>query len=152
MRRAAIWLSALTLAGAAQAPASVAQSGGAEAAAIFRAAGFKAKRDAWVRCEDDATQSYLPGRIEREDLNGDGVAEAWVKESSLYCYGHAGEAFVLLGRDAKGNWTKLLDEVGVPVVLKGRSHGWPDLEVGGPGPGPFPVYRYDGKVYGRMKR
>jgi hypothetical protein len=88
-------------------------------------------------------------RGEREVLNGDGAAEAWVKESSLYCYGRAAEALVLLAKDARGTWTTLLDEVGVPVVLKTRHQGWPELEVGGPGAGPFPVYRYDGKTYVR---
>jgi hypothetical protein len=152
MTRTAIWLGALALGGATQGLAMAADSGGAESAAIFGAAGFKAKGNKWVRCADDVTQSYMPGTMEREDLNGDGAAEAWVKESSLYCYGHAAEAFVLLARDANGRWTALLDEVGVPVVLKTRSQGWPDIEVGGPGAGPFPVYRYSGKTYVRKKK
>jgi hypothetical protein len=127
--------------------ASAAEPSTSERAAIFQAAGFKAKGDRYVHCEDDVTASYMPGRIELQDLNGDGKAEAWVKESSLFCYGHTAEFFVLLGKDAGGKWTVLLQEVGVPLVLESRTRGWPDIEVGGPGAGPFPVHRWDGKTY-----
>ena len=147
MSRVASWLGVgLICLGAAGAARAV-EPGAAERAAIFRAAGFKAKGDRYVRCEDDVTQSYTPGSIELQDLNGDGTPEAWVKESSVFCYGNTAEAFVLLAKGADGAWTVLLDEVGVPVVRDSRSHGWPDIEVGGPGPGPFPIHRYDGKTY-----
>lgn len=128
--------------------AGAAEPSAAERAAIFKAAGFKAKGDKYVRCEDDTTQSATPGRIEFEDVNGDSSAEAWVKESSLFCYGNTAEYFVLLAKGAKGTWTILLEDTGVPVVLKTKSNGWPDIESGGPGFGKFPVYRYDGKNWG----
>lgn len=80
----------------------------------------------------------MPGRIELEDLNGDGRPEAWVKECSLFCYGNTAEAFVLLTRDDVG-WRVLLDEVGIPAVGKTKHNGWPDIEVGGPGFGRFPI-------------
>lgn len=121
----------------------------ADSAAIFKAAGFKAKGGKQVRCEDDVTQSYSAGSIEMEDLNGDGRAEAWVKEGSLFCYGNTAEAFVLLTKGANGAWTSILDEVGVALLLDTKHKGWRDIEVGGPGMGPFPVYRYDGKKYVR---
>jgi hypothetical protein len=127
--------------------ASAAEPSATERAAIFQAAGFKPKGDRYVRCEDDVTASYMPGQIELQDLNGDGKAEAWVKESSTFCYGNTAEFFVLLGKNASGKWTVLLQEVGVPLVLESRTRGWPDIEVGGPGAGPFPVYRYDGRAY-----
>jgi hypothetical protein len=118
----------------------------ADKAAIFKAAGFKAKASKYVRCEDDSP-SAMPGSIELQDLNGDGKAEAWVKESSTFCYGMTAEAFVLLGKDGKGNWTKLLDQVGMADVKRSKHGGWPDIEVGGPGMGPFPVYRWNGTKY-----
>jgi len=91
--------------------------------------------------------SYVPGSIEMEDLNGDGNAEAWVKESSTFCYGNTAEAFVLLTKDAKGGWAKILDEVGIAVVLDTKHKSWSDIEVGGPGEGPFPHFHYNGKKY-----
>lgn len=127
--------------------AAPAQPSASESAAIFKAAGFKAKGGKYVRCEDDTTLSHSPGRIELEDLNGDGTPEARVKESSTFCYGNTAEAFVLLAKDAKGAWTKLLDAIGMSLTLETKHKGWPDIEVGGPGMGPFPVYQYNGKKY-----
>jgi hypothetical protein len=157
MRRA-IWLgvAALSLLGAAPAIAGAVPAkdmSAADQAAIFKAAGFKAKGDKWVRCEDDTTQSAMTGFIEVEDLNGDGVNEAWVRESSLFCYGNTAEAFVLVGKDAKGAWSILLDQVGMGLALDTKSKsGWKDIEVGGPGMGPFPKYRYDGTKYVHKKK
>ena len=121
----------------------------ADKAAIFKAAGFKAKGDKFVRCGEDPSESYAPGSIEMQDLNGDGSAEAWVRESSTFCYGNTAESFVLLSKGADGKWTVLLDEVGIADVKTAKHKGWPDIEVGGPGMGPFPVYRYNGKKYGK---
>ncbi|MBI1210449.1 MAG: hypothetical protein GC190_03220 [Alphaproteobacteria bacterium] len=119
----------------------------AEKAAIFKAAGFKAKGDTYTRCADDVSASHEPGSIELQDLNGDGTAEAWVREGSVYCYGNTGQAFVLLGKGSDGKWSVLLDEVGIAVAKDTKHKGWPDIEVGGPGMGPFPVFRYNGKKY-----
>lgn len=115
--------------------------------AVFKAAGFVPKGDKYVRCDDTVTESFQAGSIETADLNSDGEPEAWVTEGSLFCYGNTAEAFVLVARDNKGEWIKLLDEVGVPTALTTFRNGWPDIKVGGPGPGPFPVYYYDGSKY-----
>ena len=120
----------------------------ADKAAIFKAAGFKAKGDKFVRCAEDTAESYAPGSIELQDLNGDGAAEAWVRESSTFCYGNTAESFVLLSKGADGKWIVLLDQVGIADVKTTKHKGWPDIEVGGPGMGPFPVYRFNGKKYG----
>ena len=123
-----------------------------EHAAIFAAAGFKAKGDQYIRCEEDPpTLSYMAGSIEMADLNGDGHNEAWVREGSLFCYGNTAEFFVLLTQDTDGAWTPLLESVGMAVVQSAQHHGWPDIEVGGPGAGAFPVYRFDGAKYQRSK-
>ena len=120
----------------------------AERAAIFKAAGFKLVGGKQVRCTVDITASYMPGVIEAEDLNGDGKKEAFVRESSLFCYGNTAEAFVLVGQDAKGEWKVLLDQVGMALVLDTKSmSGWKDIEVGGPGLGPFPQFRHNGTRY-----
>jgi hypothetical protein len=141
---ATAFLSAAYAASAIAAPAV--EPSAADKATIFKAAGFKAKGGKFIRCEDDSP-SAMPGSIEMEDLNSDGNAEAWVKESSTNCYGMTAEAFVLLTKDAKSNWTIILDQVGIAVVQTKKHKGWFDIEVGGPGMGPFPVYRYNGKKY-----
>lgn len=123
----------------------------ADKAAIFRAAGFKAQGKNFVRCVEDTSASRLPGSIEMQDLNGDGRNEAIVSESSLFCYGNTEQAFVILTQDAKGAWSIVLDEVGVPTPLADKHNGWRNVEVGGPGMGPFPVFQFDGKKYGRKK-
>ncbi|MGE3301686.1 MAG: hypothetical protein AB7M12_01070 [Hyphomonadaceae bacterium] len=123
----------------------------AEKAAIFKAAGFKQQGAGYTRCPDDPSVSKMLGAIELEDLNKDGKAEAWVKESSTYCYGNTAEAFVLVGKNVQGAWTILLDQVGVPMTKAAKSNGWPDIEVGGPGMGPFPVFRYNAGVYKNIK-
>jgi hypothetical protein len=120
----------------------------ADKAAAFRAAGFTLKGREWVRCDGTATASRMSGFIEAADLNGDGAPEAWVRESSTFCYGHTAEAFVLLTRKGAG-WAVLLDEVGMALPRKTRTKGWPDVEVGGPGMGPFPVYHFNGTKYAR---
>jgi hypothetical protein len=119
----------------------------ADKVAIFKAAGFKAKGGQFTRCPEDTAPSHSPGSIEMEDLNADGVAEAWVKESSTFCYGNTAEAFVLLTKDAKTCWRIILDQVGIAVTQTTKHKGWPDIEVGGPGMGPFPVFRWDGTKY-----
>jgi len=120
----------------------------ADQTAAFKAAGFKHKGREWVRCDDTETASRMPGFVETIDLNGDGVLEAFVRESSLFCYGNTAEAFVLVAKKGP-DWVVLLDEVGVADVRNTKTMGWPDIEVGGPGPGPFPVYRYNGTKYVR---
>lgn len=117
-------------------------------AAAFAAAGFERAADGrYVRCrENPPTLSYQPGQAELADLNGDGQPELWITEGSVFCYGNAGNAFVLLTRDGSG-WRVLLDQVGIQVVSETRHGDWPDIEVGGPGFGPFPLYRWDGSGY-----
>ena len=128
-------------------PAVGAELAAEDRAAVFAAAGFTQRGDQYVRCDDTVTASATPGWIEVADLNQDGRPEAWVRESSLFCYGNTAEAFVLLARNGDGAWIILLDEVGVAMPLETQHNGWSDIEVGGPGSGPFPVYRFDGTGY-----
>ena len=147
MKEAALSLSIVVLFACS---AFAAEPAAADKAAIFKAAGFKAKGGKYVRCEDDSPSAQA-GSIELQDLNGDHAAEAWVRESSTNCYGMTAEAFVLLSKDSKGTWTKLLDEVGMADVKRSKHGSWPDIEVGGPGMGPFPVFRWNGKKYALTK-
>ncbi|UTW12762.1 hypothetical protein [Marinobacterium rhizophilum] len=121
-----------------------------EEAALFAAAGFKlAGNGQYQRCQEEpVTLSYQPGHVELDDLNGDGRSEAWVTESSLFCYGNAGQYFLLL-TEAPTGWQILLEAVGIAVIKDSDYQGWPDIEVGGPGFGDFPLYRWNGSGYGR---
>lgn len=121
-----------------------------ERAAAFQAAGFRHWAEGWTRCRDDTSASHMYGTLEVADLNGDGAPEAWIRESSLFCYGNTAESVVLLTRKPSG-WTVLLDEVGVALELKTKSGGWPDIEVGGPGFDKMPVYRFNGLKYIRRQ-
>jgi len=120
-----------------------------ESDAIFKAAGFKDVGGKYVRCEEDTTSSYVPGSIEMQDINGDGVPEAWVHESSQVCFGDTSVAFVLMGKDKAGNWTRLLAAAGVPEVQASKTKDWPDILVGGPGVGPMPPFKWTGVKYER---
>jgi len=146
--RLGVCITALTVFATSAAWAATATLTPADQAAAFKAAGFKPKGREWVRCDDTETASHQNGSIEVADLNGDGVPEAWVRESSVFCYGNTAEAFVLLTKKGAG-WTVLLDTAGVAMPRKTRTMGWPDIEVGGPGMGPMPVYRYNGTKYVR---
>lgn len=148
--RASAGMLAMMLFGAGGAFAAPPALGPADQAAAFAAAGFKQAGKDWVRCDDTVTESREPGSIEAADLNGDGVPEAWVRESSTFCYGNTAEAFVLLTK-RNGRWAVLLDQVGVALEKDAKHHGWPDIEVGGPGMGPFPVYRFNGTKYVAVK-
>ena len=117
----------------------------AETATIYKAAGFAHDRTGWSRCETEPG-NYHDTELKLADLNGDGAPEAWVREMDALCYGVTGEAFVLLARKA-GVWTPVLEDTGIAMVRKTRHLGWPDVEVGGPGMGPFPVYRFNGSKY-----
>jgi hypothetical protein len=142
-RRASLALLAVAFA----LPAVAQELSAEDRAAVFAAAGFTPRGDQYVRCDDTVTASAMTGFIELSDLNGDGTPEAWVRESSTFCYGATAEAFVLLTKGTGGAWVKLLDEIGMALPLETSSNGWLDIEVGGPGMGPFPVYRYDGTGY-----
>lgn len=122
----------------------------ADQGAVFTAAGFTRAADGrYIRCEEETpTASYTPGAIEEVDVNGDGQPEAFVTESSMFCYGSPHTFFGLVARRA-GRWTMLLDDVGMPVVLETRHAGWADIEVGGPGFGAMPVWQWNGAAYER---
>jgi hypothetical protein len=139
-------LSLLTLLAANGAWATPAALSPADTAAAFKAAGFKRQGRQWVRCDDTQSASRQAGALEVADLNGDGAPEAWIRESSVVCYGDTAEAFVLVTKKPTG-WTVLLDEVGIADVRSRKHLGWPDIEVGGPGMGPMPVYRFNGVKY-----
>ncbi len=149
--RTSVFVMGAALALGAQAAAAQPTLTAADKIAIFKAAGFKAQGKNYTRCEDDPSASHQFGAIEPADLNGDGKPEAWVRESSTFCYGNTAEAVVLVTKGADGAWKVLLDEVGVALPEKARRNGWPDITVGGPGLGKQPLFSFNGAKYVRAK-
>lgn len=120
--------------------------------AAFKAAGFAKRGGEWRSCDDPGTASYSPGAIESvADVNGDGLPEAVIVESSVYCHGAAGTGFVLVSKQGPGRWRMMSEGSGVVSFLKTRGvGGWPDIQVGGPG-FCFPVERWNGREYARVR-
>lgn len=121
----------------------------ADKAAAFRALGFKQAGREWRRCEEEPrTASSTPGAVEQVlDLNSDGRPEVVITENSSFCYGAQGSWFGVVSREANGVWRKVLEIDGVFTALPSRANGWQEIEVGGPGTGGFPVWRYNGREY-----
>jgi hypothetical protein len=84
------------------------------------------------------------------DLNGDGQLEVMTQEFGS-CFGRAGSQMNLYIKDKGGKWQPQFGFPGSPKVLTAKSHGFPDVEVLGPGTC-FPVWRYNGKQYDIAKR
>jgi len=84
------------------------------------------------------------------DLNGDGQLEVMTQEFGS-CFGRAGSQMNLYIKDKGGKWQPQFGFPGSPKILEAKNHGFPDIEVLGPGTC-FPVWRYDGKQYDIAKR
>ena len=119
----------------------------ADEAAAFKAAGFKLKGKQWRAC-DDPSPSYTPGAVgEVRDLNGDGLPEVVLTESSTLCYGDTSASYTLLSKQADGSWKRITNGTGILTFLPTKgAGGWPDIEIGGPG-FCFPVERWNGQKY-----
>jgi hypothetical protein len=120
----------------------------ADTAAAFKAAGFVRRAGKWQGCGDPGTGGYTPGAIEWvRDVNGDGLPEVLINETSTYCYGMTGTGFSLVGKTRAGTWRLILANQGMAELLATKGlNNWPDISVGGPG-FCFPVYRWNGKSY-----
>ncbi len=117
-------------------------------AEIFAAAGFRKVGEGWSKCDDPGTASYEPGAIlQRDDMNGDGLTDAFVTEGSSYCFGATGYGYTLVSRQADGAWRVMDENTGIPTALATRGvDGWPDIELGGPG-FCLAVLRWNGQEY-----
>jgi hypothetical protein len=121
----------------------------AEEAAVYKAAGFTRRGNAWRSdCGDPGTSSYTPGAIDKVvDLNGDGRPEAILTEGGTFCYGNTGQGYFVVTKAVDGAWKLVTRGTGIAEFLKTRgADGWPDLQVGGPG-FCFPVERWNGREY-----
>lgn len=94
------------------------------------------------------------GQVEYEteavDLNGDGQLEVLTQEFGS-CFGGAGVQLNLYIKAKNGQWVAQFGFPGAPKILKTRSHGFPDIEILGPGMC-SPVWRYNGLAYDIFKK
>ena len=112
-----------------------------EANQIFKAAGFKKTKYGWEgNCDTGEITTY-------KDLNGDGLKDAVISDSSTMCYGRTGVGYYIVAQQKTGNWKLIFENMGIPTFLKTKGiDGWSDIKNGGPG-FCFAVYRWDGQKY-----
>lgn len=138
---------------AAMAKAELAKLSAADRLAILRAAGLKpVGKGKWTACtEDDSGHSEGDVAMVR-DINGDGRAEAMVRDGGIFCNGMAGVHSTLLTRTTAGAWKPMFDTQGFIGFLESRGTGnYPDIEVGLPG-SCFPYFRWNGGEYRLIAR
>ncbi|MBN9426015.1 MAG: hypothetical protein J0H09_05860 [Burkholderiales bacterium] len=146
---AAAWVFALATALAA--PATAAKEPppltAAERRALLQAAGMKEQKGQWL----NGCGHRVEPELDVVDLNDDGRAEVFITDDDA-CYGSVGSMLTLMIRDRSGRWRVNL---GFPAsgyrVLKTGQHGYPDIEIEGPG-ACFPVWRWNGREYDIHKR
>ena len=80
------------------------------------------------------------------DLNGDGQPEVFTGLSGLCMGGMSGNYMELYIKKKSGQWEPQFGFAGVPVTLKTKNKGYPDIVIGGPG-FCFPVWRWNGQKY-----
>lgn len=109
---------------------------------LYLAAGLEQRSGEYT---DDCGQAVTP-EAEIVDLNEDRKPEIFVWVASS-CFGAAGGELSLFVKDLQGHWVQ---NFGFPAsgyrLLKAKSLGYPDIEIGGPGMC-LPVWRWNGKVY-----
>jgi hypothetical protein len=136
----------LTVAGAIRAAPGPVQ----DADAAVRAATKGAMKPGKGKMNDRDCGMQVEYEAEAVDLNGDGQLEVLTKKHGV-CFGMAGVEMNLYIRAQDGAWKPQFGFPGEPKLLKTKSHGFPDIEVLGPGQC-FPVWRYDGNAYQVIKK
>ncbi|NHB57694.1 hypothetical protein [Acinetobacter shaoyimingii] len=92
-------------------------------ALIFKAAGFKNHLGTWQsKCSFGALTLY-------QDLNGDRIPDALIKDGGSTCYPKVGVGFYLLRQDTDHNWHLMLHKAGTAKFLKTKGvNSWPDVQ------------------------
>ena len=109
---------------------------------------FKATKGKYF--DKDCNES-LDYEAEVIDLNGDGQPEVFTSVQSTCLGGMAGVHMNLYIKNKNGQWKPQFGFPGIYTVLKTKSKGYPDIEVGGPG-NCFPVWRWNGQEYAIHKK
>ena len=87
---------------------------------------------------DKECNAYLDYTTEVVDLNDDGQPEVLTSVQGTCLGGMAGVSMNLYLKNTNGQWKPQFGFPGIYTVLKTKSKGYPDIEVGGPG-NCFPV-------------
>lgn len=153
----------LVQAGAGKAPAAVAAIAPGAAAAkpaapgqwneaqvIAQATGGRMKAKSGTYFEKDCNEKTDYG-ADVVDLNGDGQPEVFVNVSGTCMGGRAGVHLSLYIKNPAGQWKQQFGFPGMYNILKTKSQGYPDIEIGGPGTC-FPVWRWNGRQYDLLKK
>lgn len=83
-----------------------------EASQIFKAVGFSKTTDGWDGgCGLGEITTY-------KDLNGDGLKEAVISDSSFMCYGNTGVGYYIISKQLNGTWKPIFENMGIPTFLK----------------------------------
>lgn len=121
----------------------------ADRVAIVRALELQVSPDGKELIERVCSQP-VSSNVRVSDMNGDGTSEVLVEYGNTCLSGMAGTTVALF---VKGNGGYRLN-LGVPGMLAetmaAKSHGYPDLLVGGPG-FCFGVWRWNGKEYAHLR-
>ena len=122
----------------------------ADARIIAQATGgqFKAAKGKYF---EKGCNEQLDYQAEVVDLNGDGQPEVFISVQGSCLGGMTGVQMNLFIKASNGRWQRECGFPGVHSILKSRSKGFPDIEVGGPG-NCFPVWRWNGQLYAPHKK
>ena len=115
----------------------------------FQAANMVWKKGHWTGCADDENGNAQVENGDYRDINQDGVNDIVISDYGTYCYGDAGQGFMVMTKASNGKWQLMYNSPGIPAFVKTAAKtpgGWPDVEVGGPG-FCFPINRWNGKDY-----
>jgi uncharacterized low-complexity protein len=146
MRYFGILVGALLVAVAHSQSAVAASSDNASAAQVVsEATGGKLKATKGKYFEKSCNEQ-LDYDAEVVDLNGDGQPEVFTNIYGTCMGGMAGVDMNLYIKNKKGQWIAQFGFPGTYKVLKTKSKGYPDIEIGGPG-FCFPVWRWNGHHY-----
>lgn len=115
----------------------------ADDATIATATGgaFKAAKGTYV----DMCGETRPYTADLIDLNADGQPELFVTKEGTCEGGRDGAVVLLYVKTAKG-WAEQFSVTGIYQVLKTRTNGYADVEVGGAG-SCFPKFSWNGAAY-----
>ncbi len=102
--------------------------------------------------DDEGTaENPFEARVYPLDINGDGIAEVAVVFGNSFTSGMYGQSANLFIKNADGAYTNNFGFPGVLILTKSKPNTYPDILIGGPGFDPYPVWRWDGKMYGETQ-
>lgn len=123
----------------------------ADQEALFRAAGMEPVGSGiWTGCPSDPSGNSAAQIAMVQDINGDGRAEAMIRDGGSFCNGYAGVSSTVMTSTAEGDWQIVYSNQGFVNFLVSRgADGFPDIEAGLPS-SCFPYFRWNGSEYAKV--